>query len=586
MKVFTYIKFSIFTLFFAMAVLGGLYLNLRLHVVFGDALARSYHIYQVFFGTHPKLSAIGFVWPPMQTLVQLPFAWISSIHYSGIIGNITSAIFFILSLFLLERIAKFFNVSTVVRYIGILLMFINPMMYLYGINGMSEIIGIFFYLLTLYFFLKYISSENILFLIVSAFGLSLGIMTRWEMFILLPIFLVILFAQHVTQYKIYLSRFESNGILYIFPIACIIAGWLLISYFVTGNFFPAAEQIDNNLGDGLNHIVAKIDHLHLFMNGLAKVFFLAPLVPIISLLAMIISKNKNRFLVATVLGSGLSLVFAQVVLYTLGKTVGELRYFMFVIPTTWIVAMICISALKERFSIIAQKIITTAILLLVFLSSITAGYAMSNNQLNNQEYIVIDALKRGTNSSQYYNYEHAKDIAAYLTNNIHQGKILVDDKVGFSIIYFTQNSSLFIQSIDENFSNNLKFPFSNSDLKYFLVNKPTSEGSGVEDIVNTTYPNLFAEKESFTKLVHDFGDWKLFEIGNFVQEKPIAQPKDCYYTTNEGDSYWSISEKVYGDGADYPNLLQLNELSQAKQNMLEVGQQVKVPCDTPDTTNR
>src|SRR3954464_3426218 len=45
------------------------------HVVVPDGWARLAHAYFAFYNAPAKLAAIGFIWPPIGTLVLLPLAW-------------------------------------------------------------------------------------------------------------------------------------------------------------------------------------------------------------------------------------------------------------------------------------------------------------------------------------------------------------------------------------------------------------------------------------------------------------------------------------------------------------------------------
>ena len=63
------------------------------HVVVPDGWARLAHAYFVFYNHPPKLAAIGFIWPPLMTLVFLPIAWISPLSTSLAALPLTSAFF-------------------------------------------------------------------------------------------------------------------------------------------------------------------------------------------------------------------------------------------------------------------------------------------------------------------------------------------------------------------------------------------------------------------------------------------------------------------------------------------------------------
>src|SRR5450755_1488328 len=63
------------------------------HVVVPDGWARLAHAYFVFHNHPPKLAAIGFIWPPLMTLVFLPLAWITPLATSLAALPLTSAFF-------------------------------------------------------------------------------------------------------------------------------------------------------------------------------------------------------------------------------------------------------------------------------------------------------------------------------------------------------------------------------------------------------------------------------------------------------------------------------------------------------------
>lgn len=78
-----YILFLI--LFCVFAVLAYL-LVFKLEFVYGDSLSRSFHAYSVFFGDHPKFATIGFIWPPLPTLVLFPLVLIPQLNALALLG--------------------------------------------------------------------------------------------------------------------------------------------------------------------------------------------------------------------------------------------------------------------------------------------------------------------------------------------------------------------------------------------------------------------------------------------------------------------------------------------------------------------
>src|SRR5262249_25162040 len=64
---------AVFGVSFTVYALLGLWTTLHQQVIVGDALARLEHAYAIWWNRPAKLTAIGFYWPPFQTLLLGPF---------------------------------------------------------------------------------------------------------------------------------------------------------------------------------------------------------------------------------------------------------------------------------------------------------------------------------------------------------------------------------------------------------------------------------------------------------------------------------------------------------------------------------
>lgn len=506
MRIFKSENFIIFLIVFLIAACAGFYLNYHLKFIFGDALVRSFHAYLVFYGFEPKFSAIGFVWPPLQTLLQLPLVLIPQLNNSGFAGNIFTAIFLGISAIYLNLLGKFFKVNKLVRFTSLAFFITNPLIFFYGINGMSEIIGITFLLMTLYYFLKHIATKSAPALIVSSLTFACAIMTRWEIGILLMVLLPILFFLPNVNRKYSRKEVESSMVMFILPIIFVIGLWVVISWLITGSLFPGAEQVDNNLSDATGTIQTSLGTpMELFTMALTKIFLLSPL--FIPLVISSISKLKGKLSLETfaIFGFALGMLFVHIVLFSLGKTVGELRYFMYVIPFTYVLLFLnlrntVVFSINKGIRILFYP----AFLGVLLTSSLFTLTVMSSQTFNNQEYIFIKSLVEGHNNSKYFNYENDETIAKYIAENINSRSVLVDDAVGFGVIYYTKRPSLFIQSIDSDFKQALDEPQKHA--KYILVSN-----SG-EDLLSKKHTGIFEQGLPYLTLEKDFGNWRLYKL--------------------------------------------------------------------------
>ncbi len=244
-------NYIFFLLPFFAAYFAALYLVLSLQFFYGDALSRSFHAYAVFFANEPKFANIGFVWPPFPTLLALPLTLIKPLNLFGFSGNLLSAVFLGITSLFLNKIFMFFNISLFTRIALMLLFIFNPMMLFYGANGMSEMIGICFLVATLFYFLSYLKSGGIGYLIATSLATSLAVMTRYEMAALIPVIILLLVVIRINRSKWEgknkKSLIERDLLLYGAPIAFTLALWVFANWAIMHNPFYFMTSVYSNV---------------------------------------------------------------------------------------------------------------------------------------------------------------------------------------------------------------------------------------------------------------------------------------------------------------------------------------------------
>lgn len=508
----------IFLIVFIPACAAGIYLNQVIDYIFVDAFKRSFAAYLVYFGNEPKLSAIGFVWPPIPTLLQLPLVLIEPLNQSGLAGNILSSILLGVSAVYLNLIAVMYNVKKSFRYILLLLFVTNPLILFYGINGMSELIGIGFITMAIYYFLRHLSTNSLPSLVFASLAVACATMTRWEMGILLFVVLVIIAYIPFVNKKYSFQEAESSVVVFAVPIFFAISIWLVTSWLIVGSpiyflhspySFTAhdAKQLSGSsvLSDARGSVWLS------FLFVFERILYLsAAFIPFFALLVNKLRNKAERLHALTLLGFASSVIFAHILLIYVGKSYGELRYYIYVIPFSYMFLMFLF---KNTISKSKQKIrvllffVASAVLMLA--TSVLTYTAMSQYEYGNQEYIVIDILKGKHNVTKSYTFKKEEVIARYIASHIKTRSVLVDDSVGFIIVYLTRKPNLFIETVDSDFKQTLADPV-NSKAEYLLISNQDTH-SGV-NILNVEYPTLYKKGADFVTLEKDFGDWRLYKI--------------------------------------------------------------------------
>ncbi len=135
------------------------YMVFHLHYTINDAYARIDNAFDVLFTRDPHLAAIGFVWPPLPSFLELPIiafkgVWPALVQ-QGFAGSIEAAIFSAGTVLLFNNGLKWAGVTRGMRWVFCLVWMINPMVVLYGIQGMSEAPFMFFATASILVFLRW-----------------------------------------------------------------------------------------------------------------------------------------------------------------------------------------------------------------------------------------------------------------------------------------------------------------------------------------------------------------------------------------------------------------------------------------------
>ena len=143
----------------------------------GDAISRTANASYVLFSRYPHLAAIGFVWNPLPSLVEIPILlftgiWPGLLH-QGAAGAFMSAGFMAGAVVQVRGVLKDRDLSWPWVW-GLTAIFaLNPMVVLYGGNGLSEAPYLFFTIWAVRRLIRWMHSDSVSDLVVA--GIALGL---------------------------------------------------------------------------------------------------------------------------------------------------------------------------------------------------------------------------------------------------------------------------------------------------------------------------------------------------------------------------------------------------------------------------
>jgi hypothetical protein len=259
------------------------------------------------------------------------------------------------------------------------------------------------------------------------------------------------------------------------------------------NFLPAASW-----GNALSYVVE---------HGL---LIFPAVVPLLLLAGVRLAIRRDRLPGLILLGYGLPIAALDVYLLHKGEMSASLRYQMFVIPFTFLLAVYVLRGLRGR-SRLMQSSVASTLLLMLLISNIVTGQTMGDAKLATDESPIVSAIAAGSTVPQFDPYfpgvraerKLAEAVAAADTDH---GLIAVDTTEGFWVVLTAPDPKLYVVSSDLDFQGAIAQP-QVYHIEYFLV-PPFSL-----DQLNQLYPGLYASGGGFSTLAADLpGRWKLYRI--------------------------------------------------------------------------
>lgn len=232
---------GIFLLFFAAYTALGWYTTVHLLAAPFDSVSRLAHISFFLHGDPGKLAAIGFVWPPLITLMLLPFGAVEALATSLWALPLSSAFCAGGMFAVLNRTFDMLGMPRVARYALLLAFAFNPFLARYSSNGMGEILSLFLLVVGMHYFMKWMLSQRDSpehprdwYLAPCGLAWSLAALSRYEIalnaFIIAGAIGIILRRRRAGG-----NRTEGTLLLYVAPVVYCLALWVFFNFLITGD---------------------------------------------------------------------------------------------------------------------------------------------------------------------------------------------------------------------------------------------------------------------------------------------------------------------------------------------------------------
>lgn len=482
------------------------YVVFRIELFQIDAMARTLRAWLVFFSSEPKLANMGFVWLPLPTLLQLPLILIPPLRYRGIAANLMTAFVGAGATTLINAIARDLDVKSPGRQLFAVALALNPMIALYSANGMSEIMAVFFLLLSFYCYVRWRSSGQASCIINMGLICAAWFLTRYESLLFAAAYLAMILIAMLQERARY-AKLEATALMFGTPIAAAVVLWLGVNwaimgdpfYFASGPYSPGAEAPILFVG------TAELLPVKTSLEGAWRLFvdivgLVSPIFFPAAVLLALAALRKWDLTALTVILLPLAFLVSVILNFRYGFPLTAVRYYILAIPLGLIATLTAAAQLGPRRWL-------SAILALLCLASIPSTIsAMQTEKEGIEDHYFIDALL-GREVSPPWSEDKA--VAAYIVNHVQGRKVLMDPREESNVIFFTGTPALFALPSDSDFQEVLANP--QESVTYILA--PATEASQNLNQVLHAYPNLaFEDDLGWAELEYEVGSHRLYRV--------------------------------------------------------------------------
>ncbi len=495
----------------------GFYYSYVLGYMHLDAMSRVANAYYVLFSRDPHLAAIGFVWPPLPSMVELAFLVFSplipALASAGVAGVLMSSLFAAATSSYLFYAGCRFGLGKGPSLAFSLLYAFNPLIFYFGFTGLSDAPFNFFLIYMIIQFLFWLDNDEPGHLIKAGFSMAMAFWTRYEavplgVAVAAGSVVAILFMRSYSQLQ--------GGIRYRFRVIegtwCILLApavysglmWIGFNYIIMDNSLYFLNSEYSNLAQA-SPLSEDQRFAELFASPLKSLSLVVQKTSYFSIpfllvcLIRLMEKRLFRWDMLILILLFASIPALQWLMLLKGASFAWFRYFMYVLPLT--VAWIPYEISKTKY----KKTMVSIAMAAMVMSAGVLGYAISDPEIAPDEHTTL------TLGLYYETQKQEKQIAKDLDKHYPDKTIMMDSASAYTIIVNTKYPKRFLITSDRTFRKSMSEPWRHG-VDYILLPKPSP--GAPRSTINSVYPNLFQHGADWAQLVQEYanGNWRLYKI--------------------------------------------------------------------------
>ena len=492
-----------------------------------DGISRAASALGVVHGTDPHLGAVGFVWMPLPTLLELPivafFPLWPEVASSGFASTLVTALAGGLTAGLLILAGRRLGVGLGLSSAFAIAVASSPMILLYGGNGMSEGVAAPFLVGSVVGLTLFWRTGQRRWVAAAGIALGLATATLYEAIpfgAALGASLVVVALWGRRPLRAPHGRWRATqalGILLILPAAYVGAMWIAANWIITGDpLYFASSEYSNSAhtasreggafevaGSWWASLVYLLERLWPFLPPIAALL-------VVRLIERRLARAETAALLALALAVPVGLFWP---LLEGGLSYGWLRFFMYplLVAAGWGLYEIATSSRRRR---------AAALVLLGWAVAVpTTLWAMWQPELGQEEHIVVRGLWRGFDGAAV-GFADPIDLAAPVARFVEElplegdQSVMVESFRGYAIMVQMPPGFPLMGTADRRFRSALADP-GRERVRYVVA---TDHPNGLPDAISRARPRLWSGEEPGFRFVREFAEpgegvrWKVFEV--------------------------------------------------------------------------
>lgn len=507
------------------------YLVYGMHYMASDAMSRVANAYYVLFSRDPHLGAIGFVWNPLPSVLELPLVALRplfpAVVIRGLAGSAVSAALGAIAVYHLYHIlSKTIVVPRTIRLVIISAFALNPMVVLYSANGMSDMMWIACILGTYSGLLDFLQDGQLRRLISAGLWLAAGFGMRYEA---IPFGFMLILAIAVAMWgRESASKWHGAAIIFGAPVVFASGVWIYFNWLIMKNPLYFLNSSYGNLaqtstGAYMTPAIAAADH-HLLGSLIYVLRFGELYWPIYIGMAFALwfcfGKRRDPRAIVLVFGTIGTELLEFALLYK--GSLGEWdRYFMEFIPNGILLMAFLIFKTRSMWALRRSlwKFAMLAFMGIIVISgSVGTVVALQQTSLGNPDGQAIDAAyhrqsQKGTINNPFSG--GALNVVSYANQHPHM-TILADTFIDWPVVIRARHLNQFTITSDYQFNSILYNP--RGRVTAFLVPRPYQVAQ--LDAINRAWPGLWAGHVPWVKLIKQFPGTIQFRLYKILPSAP------------------------------------------------------------------